>query len=192
MINLNEVKEQKVSIINEGEAGVAKAKLTKVEKKQPSDADGSPDYKIFFEDESGETNVAFYIPDGKDEAATNRELARLLSVARAHFGDDYEFPEVESYAKAYSYVMKLLKKEAVGSKFNLFLCFGYTARPSKYLNVRKFEFIESGDVPVEKSKLRPKKSDVMERIEPDSTTSDNFESSMKELSDDLDDDDVPF
>lgn len=191
MINLNEVKEDKVSIFNGGEPGVAKGKLSKIVKKQPEDNPSSPDFKVFFEDSDGEINVAFYIPDGKDEAAANRELARLMSVARAHFGDDYAFPEVKSYEDAYTTIMKLLKKEAVGSEFNLFVCYGYTGRPSKYLSVRKFDFIESGDVSVEKSKLKVKKSDVMEQITPDAGNNSgdaDLDSAMDELGDDDDDD----
>lgn len=187
MINLNEVKEDKVSIFNGGEAGVAKGKMTKIVKKQPDDNPSSPDFKVFFEDEDGEINVAFYIPDGKDEAASNRELARLMSVARAHFGDDYNFPEANSYEDAYTKIMKLLKKEAIGSKFNLFVCFGYTGRPSKYLSVRKFDFIESGDIALEKSKLKTKKSDVMEQITPDAgSKGDDLSSAMEDLEEDDD------
>lgn len=195
MINLNEVKENSLSIFNDGGAGVAKAKLSKIEKKQPSDPDASPDFKVFFEDQYGETNIAFYIPDGSDETKSNRQLARLLSLARAYFGDDYKFPEVKSYEDAYKKVMTLLKKEAIGKEFNLFVCYGYSGKPSKYLGVRMFDYVESGDVALADTKLRAKKSDVMERIEPDSSTSGNtFKSDLNDLEDlgDEDDDDDIF
>lgn len=191
MINLNNVKENNISIFNGGEAGVAKAKLTKIVKKQPEDKPRSPDYKIFFEDSEGEINVAFYIPDGQNEAAANRQLARLLSIARALFGDDYEFPEVSSYEDGYKKIMGLLKKEAIGSEFNLFVCYGYDKKPSKYLGVRMFDFVESGDVSLEETNLKVKKSDVMKQITPN-TEEDNGTSlneAMEELKDSEDDDD---
>jgi len=192
MINLNEVKEKSISIFNGGEAGVAKGKLTKVEKKQPGDAERSPDFKVFFEDKEGETNIAFFVPDGQDEVKSNRELARLLSLARAYFGDDFEFPKVKNYNEAYSVVLKMLKKECVGEEFNLFVCYGYDAKPSSFLGVRKFDFVESGKVSIEDSKLEVKKSDVMERLQPDGADNKKdsiFDESMEELGDDFEDDD---
>jgi len=189
MINLNEVKDGGVSIFNGGNAGAARATLKSVNKKQPSDPDNAPDYKLVFEDKSGEVNRGIYVPTDETKAAG--ELSILMHIGRAVMGKDYKFPEVNSYEEAYKTVLSLVKKHGVGQEFNIFVCYGWSGKPSMYLGLRRYNFMESGEVALESSKLIPSNSDVMERIQPDnggSSSSDTLESLGNDLLEDDDDD----
>lgn len=159
------------SVFNNGIAGVVKNVEIRVEKKTSEDHENAPDYKLFVKDDKGEINGGFYIPSqdsSKSEEenlkVAKREVGRIVGIARAVMGDDYNLPEVQSAKEAYDKLFSLVRENSEGKKFNVFVTYGYTARPSKYLGLRYFDFIEKGgDV----SKLATKASDVMERIDPD-------------------------
>lgn len=187
MINLNEVKTGTgVSIFNGGNAGVARATFKEIIKKQPSDSDGSPDFKLIFKDDQGEVNYAMYIPTDDTKAADS--LGILMHVGRAVMGADYQFPEVSSYKEAYSTVLSLVKKHGLGQEFNVFVCFGYTKKPSIYLGMRRYNFLENGSVELKDSKLRPSNTDVMVRPQPDNGGQINNEESLEKLGESLTED----
>jgi len=181
MIDLNgkEFAQTNVSIFNDGEAGLAKNVDVKVEKKQPSDADNLPDFKVIYSDSLGSVNQGFYYftpnPQDSPERQAEREtqeLSRVLHLARAVMGTDYKFPAVGTVKEAYDTLLGLVAKNVEGKKFNVFVTYGTLNRPNKkgYLGVRYFNFIEPADV--EKSTLRTGKQDLMHRIEPDANQAD--------------------
>lgn len=187
MINLNEVKEGGISIFNNGEAGAARATLSDVVKKQPSDPDNAPDYKLIFQDKNGKMDLGIYVPSDDDEKRASRELSRLMHIGRAVMGKDYQFPAVSSYEDAYKKVMSLVKKEGKDKEFNVFVCYGYTGRPSMYLGLRYFNFIENGSVELENTHLSASPSDVLKRPKPDEDS--NSSNDLEDMEDDLTSDD---
>lgn len=176
MFNLNNKEEFNTgsSIFNNGIAGVVENVEIRVEKKTSEDHENAPDYKLFVKDDKGEINGGFYIPSqdsSKSEEENNkvakREVGRIVGIARAVMGEEYSLPEVQTAKEAYDKLFLLVKENSEGKKFNVFVTYGYTARPSKYLGLRYFDFIEEGGKP---SKLATKASDVLERIDPDKTS----------------------
>jgi hypothetical protein len=176
MINLNdEVFESTggVQIFNDGEAGLVKGVEISVEKRNADEPETYPDYKLIATDKTGATvNRGFYYfkPNDSDseerqKERQNQEISRIVSIARAVMGPDYKLPEVNSIKEAYDTVFKLVKDNAGSKKFNVFVTYGTTSRPSEYLGLRYFNFIESSDT--EPTTLRKSKLDQMERLEAD-------------------------
>lgn len=191
MIDLNgkEFTQTSVSIFNNGEAGVVKNVEMKLEKKEPSNTDNTPNFKVIFSDENGSVNQGFYYftpnpQDSPDRQKTRetQEVSRVLHLARAVMGADYAFPAVETTKQAYDVLFDLIGKNCANKKFNVFVTYGTLGRPNKkgYLGVRYFDFIEPADA--SPSRLRTKPQDLMNRIDPDapkaegttSTTTENW------------------
>lgn len=175
MINLNDevFKSSGVQIFNDGEAGLVEGVEISVEKRSADEPETYPDYKLIATDKNGATvNMGFYYfkPNDSDteerqKERQNQEISRIVSIARAVMGQDYKLPEVSSVKEAYDVVFKLVKDNAGSKKFNVFVTYGTQSRPSQYLGLRYFNFIESGDV--NPSTLKKSKSDQMERLEQD-------------------------
>lgn len=172
MINLNDEKfDNNIQIFNDGEAGLVKdVTIDRVEKKESSDTSNAPEYKVFYKDKTGaETNQAwFYFKPypGADEASIeksrNGELSRIRSIGKAVMGNDFQFPEVKSVEEALDVIVGLVKDNSSGKTFNVYTTYGTTSKPSAYLNVRKYNFIEPSSVEV--STLRPSAKDNMIRL----------------------------
>lgn len=189
MIDLNgkEFNQTSVSIFNNGDAGAVKNVEMSLEKKEPTDAENRPDFKVIFTDENGSVNQGFYYftpnPQDNPERQSTREtqeVSRVLHLARAVMGNDYAFPAVQSSRQAYDVLFDIISKNIADKKFNVFVTYGTLARPNKkgYLGLRYFDFIESADV--EKSRLRVKPQDLMHRIDPDAQNSEGSTSTTKE------------
>ena len=168
MFNLNDEKEFNtgVSIFNGGVAGLVKDVTISVEKKQ--DQSNKPDYQLIVEKGGSTINEGFYYPTPnpqKSEEDNNKyakmQVGRILHVARAVMGDQYEFPQVNSAKEAYDVLFKLIKENAGDKKFNVFTTYGNKNRPSQYLGLRYFDFIEPA---TENSSLFQKNTDMMERL----------------------------
>ena len=182
MIDLNnsEFAEKEIKIFNGGVAGAVPNVSLRVEKRKIEEPETNPLFKVFFTDElGGEVNQAWwsFTPNSQKSDEQNKQLqgyyiSRLLHLARAVMGKEYQFPAVESVDEALTLVMGLVNDNAGGSKFNIFVNYGTTRKPSQYLSVRYFNFIEK-NVEGAKIGLTPTNSDVMERItedQPDSNS----------------------
>lgn len=180
MIDLNgkDFAEKTVAIFNNGKAGIAKNVDVRIEKKQPTDTPGTPDFKVYFTDEIGTINQGFYYftPNPKDSLERQKqretqEVSRVLHIARAVLGSDYAFPAVNTTKEAYDMLFNLSAKNLAGKKFNVFVTYGTKDSPNKkgYLGVRYFNFIEPADVEV--SRLIQNDRDLMERVVADSESS---------------------
>jgi hypothetical protein len=177
MIDLSSDKFQereRATIFNNGVAGKVENVTLELQKKQATDAPGSPDYKLFAVDENGaKVNAGFYHQDS--DKMNDLLLGRVLHVAKAVLGKDYEFPKTyENHKVAVDTLFKLIKNNLDDKKFNVFTTYGSVGYPSQYLGLRYFEFIEPASVPTEETRLFPKlnskdpsKNDLMERIVPD-------------------------
>lgn len=174
-INLNDKQFETtaIKVFNGGKAGLVKNVAVSVTKKTPAEADNAPDYKLILTDEEGaELNEGFYYFTPRQGASTEEvktsegyELTRLVHLARAVMGADAQLPEVNTVREALDSIMKLVSNNAGGKTFNVFVNYGTTVRPSQYLRLRRFNFIESSEV--ESTTLVQGTKDNMQRITPD-------------------------
>lgn len=169
------------SIFNNGAAGKADNNTITVEKRKPEEPDTYPHYKLVVTDEAGnKLNQGFYYPTPKEGASPedtkkyiNREVGRVLHIAKAVLGDDYEFPAVKTAKEAYDMLFKLIKENAGDKKFSVFVTYGTKNYPSKYLGLRYFTFIEPTEIATGKSsRLKVAAADQMERIMEDAPATD--------------------
>jgi hypothetical protein len=171
MFDLNGNEFQENSIFNGGNAGLVKNIDISIEKK--TDSGNTPDYKLVAKDAGGTVNVGFYYitpnPQKTEEENAKWEklnVSRVVHIARAVMGKDYTFPSVTSAKQAYDVLFDLISKNCINKKFNVYVTYGTTNKPSKYLGFRFFSFIESSDN--ESSTLLHKAGDLLERPTEDS------------------------
>lgn len=173
-LNGEDFKSKSFSIFNNGIAGKVENVSIDIVKKQTTDADNAPDYKINFTDENGTVNMGLYYPsaDATDQQIKT-QVSKALSITRAVMGNDYVFDAVSNAKEAIDLCMKVSKKNSEGAKVTIFVTYGTLGNPKKYIGVYKtFDFIEkTGTTP---SKLRktsnpakPQYNDLMEAIEQD-------------------------
>lgn len=171
MINLNSdnFKEREyAAIFNGGAAGRVEDVTIEVTKKSPVDPDNQPDYKVFVVDQNGaKVNEGFYYADENDSKKGDLLVSRIVHIARAVLGKDYEFPTYTSYKEAADGLFKLIAKNAGEQTFSVFVTYGNVGYPSKYLKLRYFDFIEPSSVDANATRLFTKKTDLMERITAD-------------------------
>lgn len=178
MFDLNEKKFGGTVIFNNGVGGVAKDVEISVEKKKADEPDSYPNYRLVVTDNAGaKINQGFYYPKSdpnkspeQNEQSTVREVGRVIHIARAVMGNDYQFPQVNSSKEAFDVLFKLIHDNAGGAKFNVFVGYGTRAYPDKYLKLRYFNFIEPADT--NPSRLRVTPNDLLERVEQDAPSSD--------------------
>lgn len=167
MLDLNSKQFAGSTIFNNGNAGKVDNNTISVEKKAADAADTAPDYKLIVKDEAGNSiNQAFWYPKADaDEKKVNMELGRVIHIARAVVGADYEFPAVKTAKEAFDMLFKLVRDNAGDKKFSVFVTYGNKGFISKYLGLRYFNFIEPTELPsgtVTRLKVTP--NDQMERI----------------------------
>lgn len=164
-----------VAIFNNGIAGKVNNVKVVVTKKTAVDADNAPDYKVVFSDPIGDVNVGFYYPtpNPQNDEKRNKDLegwtiGRILSIAKSLLPKDFVFQEFNEQSKAkevIDYLFSLIRQNSESKTVNVFVTYGTTQKPSKYLGLRYFDFVESSDTTV--SRLAKKPADMMERIEAD-------------------------
>lgn len=170
VINLNDSKFAGSKVFNNGNAGLVTVTIDRITKKQPSDADNTPDYRVFYKDSSGaEINQGWYYftvrqgdTDEQIEQKKGYELSRLVSLARTVLGPNAELPEVTDVQNALDVVMNIVSKNAGDTQYNVFVTYGTVQRPSRYLELRRFNFIAPADVT-----LTATNRDQMSRVEAD-------------------------
>ena len=171
MFNLNDKSfDGGVAIFNGGNAGKVNNVTMTVEKKKATDPDNAPDFKVFFKDEAGSLiNQGFYYHKNNEmnSEQKNRDnegylVGRVLSIAKATVGKDYVFEQFNTSKEAIDYLFKLINDNCEGKSYDVFVSYGTTAKPSQYLGLRYFNFVEAaGTTP---SRLTPTNTDQMVRI----------------------------
>lgn len=176
--NLNE-KEKGSAVFNNGVAGKAIGVEVTVEKRKVEEPDSYPDYKVIVSDESGgvSINQGFYINSEDDEKRQQMTYQRVKSIAEAVVPDGFIYPEVNGYNDAMNTLFKVIKENSDGKKVDVFVSYGYTNKPSKYLGLRMFNFIQKQGVSFDR--LKPSNTDVLERPEADAPRADAQDSSAK-------------
>ena len=176
LLNLNgeDFKSKSYAIFNNGVAGKVENVSINIDKKQPTDADNAPDYRINFIDANGTVNMGVYYPSSDaTEQQVKTQISKALSITRAVMGDDYVFESVNSAKEAIDLCMKVSKKNSEDAKVNVFVSYGTVGSPKKYLGVYKtFDFIEkTGSVPSKlkrtKNPAKPQYDDLLEVVEAD-------------------------
>lgn len=175
MFNLNDKSfDGGVAIFNGGIAGKVNNVSFNVERKKSTDIDTAPDYKVIYKDETGSMiNQGFYYH--KDNAMNSEQknkdnegylVGRVLSIAKAILPKDFIFEQFNTSKEAIDYLFKLISDNCQGKTVNIFTTYGTVTKPSQYLGLRYFNFIEAVDTQV--SRLVKNNTDQMERIVPDS------------------------
>lgn len=164
--NLNE-KVAGSAVFNNGVAGKAVGVSVTVEKRKVDEPDSYPDYKLVVSDESGgmPINQGFYINEADDDKRKGMTYQRVKSIADAIVPEDFVYPEVTGYMDAINTLFKVIKENADGKKVDVFVTYGYTAKPSKYLGLRMFNFIQKQNASFDR--LKPSNTDILERPEAD-------------------------
>jgi len=171
MFDLNK-KEAGSAVFNNGVAGKAVGVNVTVEKRKVDEPDSYPDYKLVVSDESGgmPINQGFYINSEDDEKRQTMTYQRVKSIADAVVPEDFVYPEVNGYMDAMTTLFKVIKENADGKKVDVFVTYGYTGKPSKYLGLRMFNFIQKQNPSFDR--LKPSNTDVLERPEADAPKAD--------------------
>jgi len=169
--NLNE-KVAGSAVFNNGVAGKAVGVNITVEKRKVDEPDSYPDYKLIVSDESGgiPINQGFYINSEDDDKRQQMTYQRVKSIADAVVPEDFVYPEVNGYVDALNTLFKVIKENSDGKKVDVFVCYGYTGKPSKYLGLRMFNFIQKQDASFDR--LKPTNTDILERPEADAPKAD--------------------
>lgn len=173
MFDLNEKKFGGTVVFNNGLGGVVKNVNITIEQKQADEPDTYPNYRLVATDDAGaKVNRGFYYPKADpnksnelNEESAVREVGRVIHIAKAVLGNDYNFPKVASVKEAYDILFKLISENSTDKLFNVFVSYGTKDYPSKYLGFRYFNFIEANSV--ENSRLRVGPQDLLERLEQD-------------------------
>ena len=175
MFDLNDDKQfGGIQIFNDGEAGFTKNVTISVERREIGEPETYPDYKLIVKDNAGAMiNQGFYYfkPNPQADSDHNKkretqEVGRVLHIAKAVLGKDYKFPPVNSSKEAFDVLFKLVEDNCQGKQFNVYTTYGNVNRPSLYLGLRYFSFIEPAGMQ-EGTTLKANPNDVLERIEPD-------------------------
>ena len=169
--NLNE-KVAGSAVFNNGIAGKAVGVSVTVEKRKVDEPDSYPDYKLVVSDESGgmPINQGFYINSEDDDKRQQMTYQRVKSIADAVIPEDFVYPEVNGYIDAMNTLFKVIKENSDGKKVDVFVTYGYTAKPSKYLGLRMFNFIQKQNASFDR--LKPSNTDILERPEADAPKAD--------------------
>jgi hypothetical protein len=180
--NLNE-KVAGSAVFNNGIAGKAIGVNVTIEKRKVDEPDSYPDYKLVVSDESGgmPINQGFYINSEDDEKRQQMTYQRVKSIADAVVDDNFVYPEVNGYIDALNTLFKVIKENADGKKVDVFVSYGYTAKPSKYLGLRMFNFIQKQNASFDR--LKPSNTDILERPEADAPKADSEGTEVKKTAD---------
>ena len=115
-------------------------------------------------------NQGFYINEADDEKRQQMTYQRVKSIADAVVPEDFVYPEVNGYMDAMNTLFKVIKENSDGKKVDVFVTYGYTAKPSKYLGLRMFNFIQKQNASFDR--LKPSNTDILERPEADAPKAD--------------------
>jgi hypothetical protein len=181
MFNLNDASfGGGVTVFNNGNAGKVESVRMSVVKKTATDPDNGPDYKLIFTDVTGgQVNQGFYYHKDNElyDSKRNADLAtwlvsRIHSAAKAVVPDDFVFPEVKTAKEAVDSLFKIIKENCEDKLVNTYVTYGTTSKPSQYLGLRYFNFVESADTPANKTRLKPSTNDMMTKLVADAPSTD--------------------
>lgn len=167
------------AVFNNGIAGRVDGVRVEVTKRGTDEAENAPNYKLVFTDTSGlQVNQGFYYHKDNDmydatknEANAGYLVGRILSAAKSVVPEGFTFPDVEGKGvnEIVDILFNIIREHSASARVNIFVTYGTKNKPSQFLGLRFFDFIERGDVTT--SKLREKGNDMMERLVEDAPKS---------------------
>lgn len=165
-------------VFNGGIAGKTDGVKLSVTKRQPTDPDNQPDYKVFFTDaEGGQINQGFYYhkdntlyDETKNKANEGYLVGRVLSIAKVVVPEDFVFPDVEGKTsnQILDILFKIIRDHEDDKTVSVFTNYGNKNKPSQYLNLRYFNFIEKSGT--SNTRLKATGNDLMEKLTEDTST----------------------
>jgi len=161
------------TVFNSGIAGKVENVKIEVTKKKPEEADNIPNYKLIFTDKNGaQINQGFFYHKNNDLYTTDKNKAnagylidRIVSAAKSVVPEGFVFPDVKGKEvnEIIDILFSIIREHSEDAKVNVFATYGTSDRPSKFLGLRFFDFIEKGDN-TGYSRLVPKGNDMMVRL----------------------------
>lgn len=167
------------AIFNNGLAGKVENVSILVKRKEQSGPFSYADYTLVATDSSGTSlNGLFSYHKNNDlyDEAKNKNnqgylLGRIQSIAKAVLPADYVYPDVKNLScnEIVDILFKIIHDNAEGKLVNVFVTYGTKTKPSTFLGLRFFNFIESQTET--RSRLSVTGNDMMERIVADTPIS---------------------
>lgn len=181
-INLNDFASGgDVKVFNEGRAGRVTNVSVSVKRKTQEDKQNAPDFHLIYTDSTGAfINDGIYFPTEKDTPKGLRiRVGRLVDVLYALNPDlrTKKLPEFEGYREAIDFLMKQIATNSKNSLVNVFVTYGTVGKPSQYLGLRLFNFIEPASTTEDVTRLKTvnnpnsdkrQYNDNLERVKPTS------------------------
>lgn len=178
MFNLNDKKFKGSVIFNNGLGGLVKNVKISVQKRDIASPQTHPDYQLVVEDSNGgKLTHGFFVPrqrEGEDPSAfqvrATREVGRIVHIARAVMGNNYDFPNASTAQEAFDTLFGLVAKNCGSGEYNVYVNYGTQGYPKRFLELRYFNFIENSEGG---STLRPRQDDLLERPQADEPSTDS-------------------
>jgi hypothetical protein len=187
MFNLNDASfGGGITVFNNGNAGKVENVTMSVTKKLSTDADNAPDFKLVFTDINGaQINQGFYYHKNNDMNTEQKNkdmegwlIGRVLSAAKSVVPEDFVFPEVATSKEALDSLFTIIRNNCENKKVNVYVTYGTKTKPSQYLSLRYFNFVEAADTPESKSKLKFSANDELIKLVPDNSKQESNDNSM--------------
>lgn len=175
------------AIFNNGLAGKVEGVSVEVKRKEATGPFSYADYTVLVTDPSGSSlnNLFSYHKNNdqydqtKNQANQGYLLGRIQTIAQSVLPAGYVYPDVAGMScnEIVDVLFKIIHDNATDKKVNVFVTYGTKTKPSQYMGLRFFNFIESQETT--KSRLSATGNDMMERIVADAPTGDTSTGSSK-------------
>jgi len=169
-------------VFNAGVAGKVEEVKVEVNKRRADEPDSYPAYKLTFTDNTGNSvNQGFYYftpkqgySDEQNDKLSGYLIDRVLETANAVIPEGFVYPEIPETGDnvkdtnvALDTLFKVIKDNSDDTKVNVFVTYGTKQKPSKYLSLRYFNYVEKAGK-TGYSPLKEKGDDLMQRVVEDS------------------------
>lgn len=175
-----------VAIFNAGQAGVVENVTAKVVKKQDSDPERWPDYRVTFNDGKGEVNEGFYYQETDSKAFQNYQAQRIRNLAIGVMGPDFKFPLFNSAKECLDKVMAAIAPTLNKATFRVVVDYGNPNRPSRYLILKSFGSFLENTAFFEESDLQMSRNALAERPNVQASSDTEVETATAEVEDEPD------
>lgn len=175
------------AIFNNGLAGKVDGVSIEVKRKEATGPFSYADYTLVVTDPSGSSlnNLFSYhknndqYDQAKNQANQGYLLGRIQTIANSVVPAGFIYPDVAAMScnEIVDVLFRIIHDNATDKKVNVFVTYGTKTKPSKYMGLRFFNFIEAPETT--KSRLAPTGNDMMERIVEDAPAGDSEASTSK-------------
>ena len=146
---------------NNGIAGKVHNVKLFVIKKEEKDFSNLPDYKLVIIDSNNTviTKGFYYYRDNN----MNKDLyiKDISYLFKSMTGELIIYSKIKSLDNLLDTTMQIINKQKENNNFNVFVTYGTTTAPSKYLKLRFSNYIEPSNIDLKKSKLILQSNDLL-------------------------------